>query len=90
MRLYGGIREWVNLIKREDATVKERQVIKWLLMNKILYRNSKGDLRAYAEHDDYFKLVAILDPNMNERHNLKIKGKGILFFSPKIIEVYGA
>jgi len=82
------IRVWVKAMKHENnLTVGERQVFKWLVDNRYIYRDRFGYLPKSdyeANRANYFTLV-IDDINGKPRRQLKITGKGVVALTEKVV-----
>jgi len=85
------IRVWVKAMKDENnLTVGEREVFKWLLDNRYIFKESGGYL-PYAKHEstgtNYFTIV-IDEINGKARRMLKITGKGVVSLTSKVVEYF--
>jgi len=85
------IRVWVKVMKDENnLTVGEREVFKWLVDNRYIFKESGGYL-PYAKHEstgtNYFTIV-IDEINGKARRMLKITGKGVVSLTSKVVEYF--
>jgi len=85
------IRVWVKAMKDENnLTVGEREVFKWLVDNRYIFKESGGYL-PYAKHEstgtNYFTIV-IDEINGKARRMLKITGKGVVSLTSKVVEYF--
>ena len=82
------IRVWVKAMKHENnLKVGERDVFKWLVDNKFIFREAHGYL-PYARYEsnglNYFTVV-IEDINDKPRRMLKITGRGVVALTGKVV-----
>jgi len=85
------IRVWVKAMKDENnLTVGEREVFKWLVDNRYIFKESGGYL-PYAKHEstgtNYFTIV-IDEINGKARRMIKITGKGVVSLTSKVVEYF--
>jgi len=85
------IRVWVKVMKDENnLTVGEREVFKWLVDNRYIFKESGGYL-PYAKHEstgtNYFTIV-IDEINGKARRMIKITGKGVVSLTSKVVEYF--
>ena len=94
-----GLRDWISSIKSDmGLNVGERKVIEYLIDKKYLYRDKKGNLRAYSEYYEsittckgYFNLIptSTATPKGNrEFFQLKVTGLGQLELGNEVIEYF--
>lgn len=87
------IRVWVKSMKHEhNLTVGEREVFKWLMDNKYIFRSKddKGYLpyaKYEANNNNYFTIV-IDDINGRPIRMLKITGRGVVALTDKVINYF--
>lgn len=82
------IRVWVKSMKHENnLTVGEKEVFKWLVDNKYIYRDGKSYL-PYSRHEsngtNYFTIV-IDEINGHPIRQIKITGKGVTNLTSKVV-----
>jgi len=79
-------RDWCALMKREyGVVVKEKLLTSWLIEQGYCYRDQlTRQLRAYANHDELFKLEA-QEINGAPRLMLKITGEGVKQLTEKVV-----
>jgi phage anti-repressor protein len=85
------VRIWVKSMKHENnLTVGEREVFKWLLDNKYIFRDGGGYL-PYAKYEasgsNYFTVV-IDEINGKPRRQLKITGQGVVALTSKVVKSF--
>ena len=91
------LRDWISALKSDDGLREgERKVIGYLLERKYIYRDPKGNLRAYADYYDtpgnkkgYFSLIPVAraTPKGNrEFGQLKITGIGQLKLGNEVLD----
>lgn len=86
------LRVWIKAMKHENnLTAGERQVFKFLVEHKYIYRHGNGYL-PYARYEagalNYFTVV-IDDINGKPRRQLKITGKGVVALTAKVVKAFG-
>lgn len=85
------VRAWVKAMKHENnLRVGEREVFKWLVDNKYIYKDNGGYL-PYARYEangaNYFTVV-IDEINGKPRKQLKITGKGVVALTAKVVRAF--
>ena len=84
------IREWVNSLKSDlGLQAGERQVIKYLIEKKYVYRDKKNNLRHFSGREELFSLVPIVvatSKGNKEYFQLKITGQGQLLIGDKVVK----
>jgi len=91
------IRDWISALKSDTGLqAGERKVIAYLLEKKYIYRDPKGNLRAYADYYDtpgnkkgYFSLIPVTTatPKGNrEFGQLKVTGLGQLELGVEVVD----
>ncbi|WP_442498146.1 phage antirepressor KilAC domain-containing protein [Methylobacter sp. sgz302048] len=73
-----------------NLRVGERDVFRWLVENKYIFREGKGYL-PYARYEsngmNYFTVI-IEDINDKPRHMLKITGRGVVALTSKVVAFF--
>jgi len=85
------IRIWIKAMKHENnLIVGEREVFKWLLENRYIFKDKNGYL-PYSRYEsngcNYFTVV-IDEINGKPRRQLKITGKGVVALTGKVVKAF--
>jgi Rha family phage regulatory protein len=93
------LRDWISSLKSDlGLMVGERKVIDYLIEEKYIYRDKKGNLRAYSNyyesvtsHKGYFNLIPVstATPKGNREFvQLKVTGLGQLELGNEVVEYF--